>query len=165
MSQPPITSSTTTLPSGATLGTPALAPIEAPAKTYAPNSGMAPVAPGAPAPTNNNSTDNRSLRVPTTTEAGRSIEAPRVQGVPPVVEGPKLMAPTPAPRPEGNDRVTSNPVMHASYFQLLAPPPATVPVQTVSSSAQKATAPAALAPIPAATDLPADDAGWEHVDR
>ena len=156
MSQPPVSPSTTIIPSApVTLGTPALAPtapIEAPAKTYAPNSGEAPVAPGAPAAANGSSTDNRSFRLPAATEAGRTIDPPHVQGVPPVVEGPKLMAPTPAPLPEGSDRVTSLPVIRASYFQLLAPPPATVPAQTVSAPS-------------ASSNLPADDAGWVHVER
>jgi hypothetical protein len=161
MSQPPITSSTTTAPAtGATLGAPALAPtapVEAPAKTYAPGSGTAPIAPGAPA-ANGNSTDSHSFRVPSATEAGRTVDPPHVQGVPPVVNGPSL-TPTPAPRPEGSDRVTSNSVMRASYFQLLAPPPATVPVQTVSAPIQSVPEPAA------SSELPADDAGWVHVER
>ncbi len=155
MSQPPVTSSTTIIPSApATLGAPTLAPntpIEAPAKTYAPNSGTPPIAPGARAGANGNSTDGRSFRLPAATEAGRAVDPPHVQGVPPVVNGPSL-TPTPAPRPEGTDRVTSNPVIRASYFQLLPPPPASVPVQAVSAPS-------------APSNLPADDAGWVHVER
>jgi hypothetical protein len=156
MSQPPVASSTTTIiqsapaTAPATLGAPALAPPatnEIP-KTYAPGGGPAPVAPSAPAAAP--STDNRSIRMPSATEAGRTVDPPHVQGVPPVVNGPSL-SPTPAPRPEGTDRVTSRGVIRASYFQLLAPPPATVPVQTVSQ--------------PSATNLPADDGGWVHVER
>jgi hypothetical protein len=155
-------------PAGTTLGAPALAPtapVEAPAKTYAPGAGTAPVAPGAPGTNGNPSTDNRSLRAPTATEAGRTVDPPHVQGVPPVINGPSLMTPTPAPRPEGSDRVTSNPVIHASYFQLLAPPPASVPAQTVSTRTKTTSAPAATTQFPAANDLPADDAGWVHVER
>jgi hypothetical protein len=155
MSQPPVSSSTTIIPSApATLGAPALAPTapnEIP-KTYAPNSGTPPIAPDTPAATNGNSTDSRSFRLPAATEAGRTVDPPRVQGVPPVVNGPSLTTPAPAPRPEGNDRVTSLPVIRASYFQLLAPPPANVPAQTVSAPA-------------ASSNLPADDAGWVHAER
>jgi hypothetical protein len=116
-----------------------------------PNSGPAPVAPGAAPAGNGGTSDNRSIHMPSATEAGRTIEQPQVQGVPPVFNGPSL-TPTPAPRPEGTDRVTSRPVIRASYFQLLPPPPATVPAQTVSRPS-------------ASSNLPADDGGWVHVER
>ncbi len=60
------------------------------------------------------------------------------------------VAATGAAQPEGSDRMTSRPVIHAGYFQLLPSPPATVPVQTVG--------------LPkAAANLPADDGGWVPV--
>ena len=72
-----------------------------------------------------------------------------MEGVPPVSNGPQL-TPTLAPRPEGSDRVTSQPFSHPSYFQLLASPPAIVPARTASLSSDSAS-------------LPADDGGWVHV--
>jgi hypothetical protein len=123
-------------------------PLERP-QTYPPGA-VAPVAPGAPpsAPSGT-STDIRSFRLPTATDASRTADPPQIQGVPPVITGPQL-GPTPAPRPEGSDRMTSQPVSHPSYFQLLTSPPKTVPAQTVG--------------LPSASaNLPADDGGWVHV--
>lgn len=148
----PMTSSPTP---AATLGQPAIAP-SAPGETpptYAPHTVPAPVAPGAPGGSSNNSTDTRSYRVPTTIDAGRTVQPPRVEGIPPLPEGPQLSAP-PAPQPagsdHGSDRVTSQPAIHAGYFQLLPSPPSTVPAQTVG--------------LPkAGTQLPADDGGWGPV--
>ena len=155
MSRLPVGSSTTIIPSApATLGAPALAPtapIEGPAKTYAPAAAAHHRLLRASA-----GWRQRKLRqlaasaCPRPPRQGRTVDPPHVQGVPPVVNGPSL-TPTPAPRPEGSDRVTMQPVIHASYFQPLPPPSATVPAQT-------ATVPAA------SSNLPADDAGWVHVD-
>jgi hypothetical protein len=149
MSQPPIVTSP-----APTLGAPAAAPNsgEIP-RTYPPGTVSPPIAPGAPAAAapNGNSADVRGYRPPTANDASHTIEVPRIQGVPPLANGPQL-GPSPAPRPEGADRLTARPVPRSGYFQLLPPPPATVPVQTVGL------------PI-AAKNLPADDAGWVHVEK
>jgi hypothetical protein len=76
------------------------------------------------------------------------LEVPRIQGIPPVVNGPQL-SPTPAPRAEGQDRVTARPVLQAGYFQILSSPPKTVPAQTISTVTTKAAT---------------ADGGWEHYD-
>ena len=133
MSQPPApVPSTTIIPSApVTLGTPALGADgrrSKPQPRPTPNSGESRRSlPSASRLPTEAWTDNRSFRLPAATEAGCTVEPPHVQGVPPVVDGPKLMAPAPAPLPDGSDRVTSLPVLARAISNSLPPPPATVP--------------------------------------
>ncbi len=153
MSQPPATYSPSTVSSApVTIGPPAAAPMSPGAlperaRTYAPDATPAPIPPGVPAAPAPSGT---SYRVPTSGEAIRTVEPPRIEDVPPV-PGPQL-SPTPNLRPENENRTTARPVLQAMYFQLLQSPPASVPAQTIS------------APLRAAPQ-PVDDSGWKHVDN
>jgi hypothetical protein len=145
MSQPP-----------ATLGTPTPPPAlpnsssETP-HTYGSGSGSAPISPSAPTPAapSGPPADRHSYRLPDAIDTSHAIEGPRIEGVPPVVDKPQH-DPTPAAPTGTPDRVTSRPVIQAGYFQLLSSPPATVPVQPVSTTRT-------------GDNPPADDGGWEHV--
>ncbi len=149
MSQPPVLMS----PSPATIGQPTVAPAmpaapSEPAKTYVPDAIGPPISPSAPGV--RTSPLGTSYRVPATGEGGRAAEPLRIDNVPSVL-GPQL-SPTPAPRPDNENRTTARPVLQANYFQLLPSPPASVPAQLIS------------APRP---DAPrrVDDSGWQHADN
>ena len=123
MSQPPIGSPITTGPSARViLGSPAAAPNSSGERpqTYGPGSSAPPIAPGAPteAAPKAGPGDSRSFRPPTN-DASHTIDPPRIQGVPPVVNGPQLGPAAPAPRPEGSDLMTARPVPNPGYFELL----------------------------------------------
>jgi hypothetical protein len=139
-------------PSPATIGPPAAAPAmpatpSEPARTYPPGT-IGPISPSAPGV--KTSPSGTSYRNPATGEGGRSVEPLRIDNIPSVL-GPQL-SPTPAPRPENENRTTARPVLQANYFQLLPSPPASIPAQLIS------------APVPAASQH-VDDSGWQHVDN
>ena len=113
--------------------------------TYAPGSIVAPVAPGAGSLLPSGTSDRYRIPVPPT--SNNSFERLKIENVPPV-NGPSL-GPGPTGRPEIDAHTTSRPVQQATYFQLLAPPPASIPARTI----------AAPAAVPAA-----DDDGWRHVE-
>ena len=153
MSQPPASYSPSTIPPApVTIGAPAAVPATSGssperARTYGPGAPAAPISPSAPAGPLPSGT---SYRVPTTSETIRTVEPPRIQDVPPI-PGPQP-SPTPNPPPENQNRVTSRPVLQATYFQLLQSPPASVPAQTIS-------APSRTPP------QPVEDSGWQHADN
>jgi hypothetical protein len=124
--------------SPATIGAPSTvpAPPAGPPRTYAPGESGAPAPPIAPgAPVGGASPAGASYRGPTSGEDSRAIEPVRIEGAPPITNGPQL-APAPDAHPETGNRVTSRPVLRATYFQILPSSPASVPVQLISSRQQ-----------------------------
>ena len=141
----------TPIPAPATIGAPSAVPSlpsEGPARTFAPGSPAAPISPSAPGATNGNpASSGASYRIPSSSgEGSRAVAPPRIQGVPPIQDGPQLN-PTPDAHPEPENRVTSRPVVPATYFQLLGSPPASVPAQWISEP------------------QPVDDGGCRHAEN
>ncbi len=133
----------------AVIGPPTGGPTTIPGneRTFAPGSGGAPVAPGGSFVPSGTS---ERYRLPVPPTGDHSFDRLKIENVPPM-NGPSLM-PAPASRPEIDAHTTSRPVQQATYFQLLAPPPASIPARTVS------------APVATPSASAADDDGWRHVE-
>jgi hypothetical protein len=140
-----------------TIGAPSVpSPGSEPAKTYGPGASEAPISPSAPShipspPSGGGASSGSSYYSPAASGTG-SVAAPRIQGIPPVINNGPRLAPPPVPRPNGDNLTTSRPVQQATYFQLLQSSPQTVPAQTIA------------APVNS-RPMPADDGIWRHADN